>query len=717
MNNPDVNKILFGHDDTKNVVAVETTEDTALMYIRENDNVRVEERKFEPWILLSQKIDLESAEYEELDGDGYNYLAKFPTKTAYNAARLYLREHQIDFLSPQQWTRQFLIQSGITLFKDMSFSDIHRLQLDIETKGISPKYIDNEIIMIALSDNKGYSNTVCGNEKEILQETCRIINELDPDVIEGHNIFNFDLKYIQVRAQMNNVKMLIGRDKSEMTSGSNQQCAVGYYSLPFTPSYIYGRHIIDTLLSTHRYDLSKGELSSYGLKAVSKQLGISEPDRVIIPYEDMIKQWETNPEYVKKYALQDVYETKSLAEIVCPPEFFLNQMVPDSYQRSAISGNGEKINSIFIRYYLHKNKAIPKQNEQKELPGGYTELKKIGVVKPIVKCDVESLYPSIILTKNISPKTDSLGIFIPALKELTNRRLSAKKKLKTCDPKEKPYWDGLQSAFKILINSFYGYLAGPFNFNDYEAARMVTKTGQTLIKEVVKELENTGSIVVEIDTDGVYFKPPEHIDSEEKEIEYVNQIGNILPEGINLAHDGRYQAMLSLKRKNYALKTYSDEVIFKGSSLRSRADEKFGRDFIKEAVTHLLDNNPQEAHKSYIKFSNAIRNGKLNVTDFSRRERITNKTFTSSSRKRLAKAAENMNVGEYLNVYQRSDGSLASIKDYKKDEDKYYLLDKLYKFALRLKDGFGDDFDKLFPKPDKSILSEKNGQKTLDLFE
>src|SRR4029079_851816 len=131
------------------------------------------------------------------------------------------------------------------------------------------------------------------------------------------------------------------------------------------------------------------------------------------------------------------------------------------------------------------------------------------------------LYPSIMLHYGIHPRGDHLGVFLPMLRQLTARRLEAKAKARAGGP-ERPYWDGLQASFKILINSFYGYLGAPsFLFNDYEAATRVTTTGQELVKRVAEELERTGSRLIEIDTDGVYFVPPSGVETEEEEVRYV----------------------------------------------------------------------------------------------------------------------------------------------------------------------------------------------------
>jgi hypothetical protein len=114
-----------------------------------------------------------------------------------------------------------------------------------------------------------------------------------------------------------------------------------------------------------------------------------------------------------------------------------------------------------------------------------------------------------------------------------------------------------------------------------------------------------------------------------------------------------------------------------------------------------------------------ILDGKLPVESFARRERITGKTFTSSMKKRAAHAAEGMQVGEFIEVYERQDGTLGLVEDYADDENKQKLLEKLFKFAGRLKPALTDGFDQIFDKPAvilKNNRAAKSGQKTMDLF-
>jgi len=712
----DTQTILFGADPTQGIVAVEVGESEALLYIRRGDKLVERREPFTPWLLVSRKDDVPNGgEWSELTGDGYRFLVTFPNWNAFVSARNSLRINGTDHVAYPGPERQFLLVAGMTLFKGLTFDDVHRMQVDIETAGLSSEPESSRILLIALSDNRGYEELLEGDEPEMLSRFVSAVRERNPDVLEGHNIFGFDLPFLSARARRCGVSLALGRDGSELTFGTERRCPIGGYSKPFTPARVYGRHVIDTLLAVQRFDVGKGRLERYGLKECAQALGLSQPDRVVIPGDRILSLWETDPETVRIYARQDVRETRSLAALVCPAEFYLAQMVPDSYQTAATTGTGEKINSILVREYLRQGHAVPRPQPARGVPGGYTELRASGLIRSVVKCDVESLYPSLMLSMRIKPASDVLDIFLPALAELTGRRIEAKAKSKSGPSAD--YWDGLQGSFKILINSFYGYLGAPFNFNDFDAAAKVTTSGQAIVKQIAESIEREGGRVIEIDTDGVYFESPAGVTTEDAEKALVEEIGRGLPEGINLVHDGRYAHMLSLKVKNYVLVGYDGKKTFKGASVRSRADEPFGREFISQAVDLLLKEDKKGASRLYHELIEKIRGGQMPVEQFARRERVTSKTFTSSQKKRSAAVAKGVAVGDYITVYEKNNGELGLIEEYDGDEDREYLLDKLYKFACRLREAFGDEFDSLFPRLwPGSLSAEAAGQQKLDLF-
>ncbi|MCW3099438.1 MAG: polymerase elongation subunit [Chthonomonadaceae bacterium] len=743
-----IDALLYGQDSTTGIVAVEADyEEGVWVYQRSGDTVRRERAPYRPWMLLTRAPDfaLPGADITELEGEGYRLLAEFTGHADYQAARFRLRDAHIEHLTYAGSAKMAMIRSGQTLFKGMTFDDIVRFQFDIETNGLDPEPEDARILLIAVSDNRGMVDLIEGDEPDILARFAALVRERDPDVIEGHNVYGFDLPYVMARCKRHNIRLSIGRDGSEPRVGQERNYAIGGNSRPYVPIYIHGRHVLDTYLVVQRFDWAKQALSSYGLKECARVFGFAEEQRVELPRAEIARIYREDPELVRLYARQDVIETRKLAELISPVEFYQAQMIPDNYGQTVVTGNGEKINSLFVRAYLAAGRAVARMRASRPYAGGYSEVRAVGVFDRIVKADVESLYPSLMLTHRLAPAADSLGIFLPLLRELTQRRFEAKRKAQSAENREalpsKPhaqaeelqtaadsgstapareeqdfqYWDGLQGSYKVLINSFYGYLGGPFYWNDYDAAERVTELGRELVVDVADRMEAGGSAIIEIDTDGVYFVPPATVQGEPAERAYIQEIGAPLPEGIRLAFDGRYAAMLSLKTKNYVLVGYNGKRTFKGASLRSRADEAYGRKFLAKAIDCLLEHDNAGVGTLYAQTIDDILNRRIPIDDLARRERVTEKTFQSEQKRRSAAIAKNVAIGEYVHVYEKANGELGLKDEYAHDENVRYYMDKLYKFAKRLEEALDGDFSILIPKPTAQGLPHQ-AQTTLDLF-
>jgi DNA polymerase I len=219
--------------------------------------------------------------------------------------------------------------------------------------------------------------------------------------------------------------------------------------------------------------------------------------------------------------------------------------------------------------------------------GGYTDIFFTGVARNVWHCDVASLYPSIMLQFDCFPVTDQLQIFRHLLTDLRAFRLRAKSDMRSAkDQKQQRHFHALQNTFKILINSFYGYLGfAQGNFADFDAAARVTQIGRDLLKKMIEWLGKQGAKVIEVDTDGIYFVPPDGKDAGELRSELAKE----LPAGIEVEFDEQFDAMFSYKAKNYALLTREGEVVIKGGALKSRGLEKFQRVFMEEMIKLVME--------------------------------------------------------------------------------------------------------------------------------
>ncbi len=744
-----MNELIYGHNDEKNIVAVQQNSDsTVRLYFREAPGkVSEEVRKFYPFFFLSDKsyIDGFNKKFwlKKLDGNNfYQYVCAFEDLTdMWNAIRFILRNYSVKnnvkvdsytdtdiiYLRPDP-VHQFLLQTGITLFKGMEFNDVYRIQLDIETyskhRFSNPKRVEDRIIVISLTDNRGWEYVIDGrrkSEKEMLIELVEIIRKKDPDMIEGHNILNFDLPYLIERAELNDVKLSLGRDRSEpkiITTTYDRETV-------FTGIEIYGRHIIDTLILVQLYDFVKRELESYSLKYVARYFDIVSKDRVYIPGEQISWYWDNNPDALIKYALQDAHETRRLSELLTPPYFYLTQIVPFSLFQVIKSGSSSKIESMLVRAYLRRRHSIPKQDIGFQTTGGYTDIFYTGIFENVAHADIESLYPSIMINFKIAPKKDKLGIFIQMLENLTKMRLEVKHKMKNAtNPEERSKYDAIQSSFKILINSFYGYL-GYIRaiFNDYESADKVTTTGQKILKQLINEITKHGGKVIEADTDGIYFIPPEGFTTEEECEKFVKKIASTLPEGLNLAFNGIYKKMLSYKKKNYALLDKNGSVEIKGASLISRGMEPFARKYINECVKFLLNNEIGKIHELYKSLFKSIAERKIDILELAKtetlREDIENyKILVKEGRRNRSAAYElaiasgrNYRPGDKITYYITGSNPNVRILDncklvdewnpFMRDENVPFYLTKLNEYTKRFKIFFKpEDFKRIFSLSD-----------------
>ena len=94
---------------------------------------------------------------------------------------------------------------------------------------------------------------------------------------------------------------------------------------------------------------------------------------------------------------------------------------------------------------------------------------------------------------------------------------------------------------------------------------------------------------------------------------------------------------------------------------------------------------------------------------------MTEKTFRSELKLRNARVAEGVPVGDYLQVYERADGSLGLVDDYAGNENVKYYIEKLYKFARRLENAFEGKFTDYILKPTAAGVPER-AQQSMELF-
>lgn len=725
------NHILFGHDPTTRIVAVEPSGESEVNVYRRSDDGRetvMERAEFRPYLWL--RGEQENIDSEPLGGGlTYDRLVKCSGWSDLNGLRADLRgRSKVKYFSLTDPVQQYLTASGRTLFKGMDFAELRRMQVDIETfcsEGYEFSNAEREgdhLMAIAVSDHTGWEElilvdpaAIARSEKAALERLSVLVRERDPDVIEGHNIFKFDLPYLAARAKRHRVKLNWGRDGTPIACRASR-VQIAEKTINYPKFEIRGRHIVDTFLLLQLYDIGTRELESFGLKDAARHFGIvagggeAAPERTYLEGKGIQEAYLHDIETFKLYTMQDVYETRALSDLLSRSYFIQAQIFPYNYQEVIVRGQATRINSLFLREYLHRRHSLSDLPETSAFEGGYTDIFFTGVVENVWHCDVASLYPSVMLLYDIFPASDKLGIFHGMLAALRTFRLEAKASLRGTTPRSREYQTiyALQNVFKVLINAFYGYLGfSQGHFSDYAAAAKVTETGRDLLKKMVAWFNEHKAHVIEIDTDGIYFVPPPGATADKLQ----KGLAEVLPKGIDIEFDAKYRAMFSYKAKNYALLDEDDRMILKGGALKSRGMERFQRQYLERMIRLLLEGKPEKVGVLRDEFEGAIRSQKWDIHMLAKSDTLQDslveyrKKIEGSARNRSApyelatKSERNYQPGDQIRYYIT--GTKKKVSSYEnaklasewrkeaRDENVEFYVGKLYELAKKYEEFTG----------------------------
>jgi DNA polymerase elongation subunit (family B) len=480
----------------------------------------------------------------------------------------------------------------------MGFARLRRCQVDIETGSTDGAFSDaaqpgDRVLAIGMrfagTDKLLVLDGMTDEaEKKLLQSFNSELAALDPDVIEGHNIFKFDLDYLRVRCRLRRVPCAWGRFGQKATF-RNSRLKVAERWVDFPRCDLPGRAVIDTYLLTLLNDITTRELNSYGLKEVAVHFGITPEaslERTYIEGSRIAEAFEKDRAAFCAYLADDLRETRGLGDLLLPTYFEQARTFPIPLQEATLRGTTVKIDLLFLEEYYHARQSCPQPPEIRPFDGGYTRSFSEGVFRHVLHFDVASLYPSLLLNIGRNPANDSLGVFIPLLRRLLEYRLRYKQLAKSAASEdERAEAQARQAAYKILINSFYGYLGfSGARFGDGELAAEVTRRGRELLQQLIEECGRHGCTILEADTDGIYLSSDKFF---EKPAELLALVVPILPAGIELEYDGKYDSMFCYKAKNYAL-LEEGKVTLRGSALRSRGVEPYLKRLTDSLIRYLL---------------------------------------------------------------------------------------------------------------------------------
>ncbi|MGC2288306.1 MAG: DNA polymerase domain-containing protein [Thermoplasmata archaeon] len=442
-------------------------------------------------------------------------------------------------------------------------------------------------------------------EAGILTAFAEKVREYDPDVITGYNIGGYDLPLLEERAKALNLPPLaLGRNgKAAETRGNDRLWRVD------------GRVFADAWWAA-RTELHPKQES---LQFVAQQLlgeGKLDVDRRNIEAE-----WQKDPVRVMEYCEHDArLAVRILLRLRSLDKARDLATVANLPMEEGLNGRTSLfVDSILIPRADRKKIGVP-QNRfgrmETQIEGGYVHTIRPGLYNWIVVLDFKSMYPNIIISKNLcfttlAPEGPTVspsgarflsveqrpGLIPEVLRELLTERDAIRQRGRDAtSPDLQRYYDGLQSAVKILMNSFYGVLASSFyRFTNPDIGAAITSFGRQAITTIIKTLEDDRVEVVYSDTDSVFVKSPQPT------LEGAMQCGQDLArrfteKGVTFEFQTVYEALFSHgAKKRYVGHTVwpKDDVVIRGYETQRTDTFDYQSAALREVFDKILSGDTQ----------------------------------------------------------------------------------------------------------------------------
>lgn len=424
-------------------------------------------------------------------------------------------------------------------------NDFRILSFDLEVRnphGMPDSDVD-EIIMIGVSSNFGINQVIStktnsdsrddfvnqlGSEKEMIEEFVKIIKENNVDILVGYNSDNFDFPYLKERAKILGVDLDIGMDGSDI-----KFIRRGYANAASFKGLIH----VDLYLVMRRYM----SLERYTLERVYYELFGEE--KIDVPGDRIWEFWDNGGEELDNlfdYSLDDVVSTLKIAQQTLPLNLELTRIIGQPLFDVSRMATGQQAEWFLVKQAYFDNEVVPNKQganfanraAAEDNEGGYVREPEKGLHENLVQFDFRSLYPSIIISKNISPdvmylgdvenedeyniapehgikfKKDPQGFIPSVINKILQERFRIKREMKASDDDaERKALDVQQQAIKRLANTMYGIYGFPrFRWYSFECAKAITSWGRQYIKSSIEKAEEFGFYAIYADTDGFYAK-------------------------------------------------------------------------------------------------------------------------------------------------------------------------------------------------------------------
>lgn len=457
---------------------------------------------------------------EDSNGELLNCYGKPITKIEFdsikemrNAKTQYRRQKIETFESDISFDYKFVIDKGISYGFDEKLNPVETPLMmpricyyDIEVAipselGIDEAHQEHPIVAIGMSDSYTGEHLIYTfgagrkihdhhfdfkTERELLVAFAEYVHKLDPDILTGWCSLDFDEPYIRNRAK------LVHADISGISRMRR---------MPPNEWEIPGRSHADMYLLFKDWSKPMGQQPSYGLKYIARTFCDFKYEEQGAHICELIADdnWEAIVEYLENdiVALEKIDTRFGLLKYHETLRKLIGVKMDDIIKRTVL------IETLLMRKGI---KPIPckKDREREKYEGAYVHQPTPGIKEWVACLDLASLYPSIILAKNISPDID--GMIPKTITFVLNERekLRALRMAGKADDTVKTS----EQSLKYVANAFYGYLGSIYARLYYpEGAKEITRIGREIAKELRDYLVSLGYHIEYGDTDSTFIGP------------------------------------------------------------------------------------------------------------------------------------------------------------------------------------------------------------------
>lgn len=414
----------------------------------------------------------------------------------------------------------------------------------------------------------------CRDERELIMAFIAQWKEGGyPDAVTGWYIWNFDIPYL-----INRITQILG-EKAAKDMSPWKKIDTRFVTLKGRRSETICWSGIQTLDYIELYrKLTFVEREDYKLNTIAN-IEIDEQKLDYSEFNNLNELYRNDYQKFIEYNIRDVElvdkldDKLQLIELIMLQAYYAKVNYTDIYSQT-------KTWDVLSHNYLHKKQIAipprpPQQHKDEAFVGAYVKEPVPGKYKWVVSCDLNSLYPHLIMQYNISPETisdelraiftidqllnddfnppllpnlclapnghyfhiDKQG-FIPAImEEMYDNRVAAKDKMqdfrKLKELEEDKYeiakidkqitrFKNRQHAMKIQLNSGYGAFGSAyFRYFDIRQATAITNGGQFVIRWAIREINRYMNrilktrdldYVIASDTDSLYINMERLVD-------------------------------------------------------------------------------------------------------------------------------------------------------------------------------------------------------------